>query len=410
MNYLKVSLMNVKRNKKTSIQTIILISVLTILISTFFIYSLSINSAFALLSSSKQSANNIKIVADKQLYENEDIINQIESQNINELIFNANALIIPFSSEILFEIDNINYKLKSALMLKFIDKIPENEKKEFDILYENIPLIKYGRMPANDQEIICSELVLSNLGISDIDNVINKSITISYSNDNISIKNFIIVGVIDNNYYNLEIFGGDIIPEIILPFSNIYNIDNNNVFYYIDIYFNSFFDQKDTLIFLEKILNDQYSLVKNDTSIFKSLEAQSNLIKNIYSILGLIVIIAIFINMIYILYNNINKGDHYGVLKASGFRSKDTWFLLILELLYLYILSLIISIVMIIALIFLINSYINKYIVISLFSLISLNTFLITIMVGLLIIIIASLITTLIYYKKSPYNLMNIKE
>lgn len=277
----------------------IFLMIVFMIVSSFFMYKKLEVYNIKNIKESSQSSN--KIVFTHGVEETK--LNKIfagirKDANIREIVYDSTMIFI--KNEIKTNISN----LSETSILKFRDKMPLADVIEFNSKYKGDSIYLKGRYLNNHaNEIVINKIAMDLLGLN-TNNAINTKLSLT-TNDSFNIvENYIIVGVISDDYYKISNSVQDqkIMPEIYLPYKILDALLKakpelkGKSIKTVDIYFKNYLEKEKTKnIILEKLANSQMQLVDYQPDIELSrLEKTLTIASLVISIISALLLILMF--------------------------------------------------------------------------------------------------------------------
>lgn len=225
------------------------------------------------------------------------------------------------------------------------DVLSESAFKQFQYIYPNQSLIKFGTQPIKNNEVIISEYFLNKFGVEDIKNVIGKNISVNVNGQSF-VKNYKISGVINSNLYDIEYFSFD--PQLYIMKSEkefaSYNLDKNGTFIACIGNPNNSIDVYKSL--QEKDLLKSVFYSESGAKVYAFAGKIRTAVNNIMICIIVFVLIGLIMSIYSIVSANINDScSYYGMLQAMGMKKASILWIFVLEHLFFIISSILISII-----------------------------------------------------------------
>lgn len=349
LELLKISLKNIVKRLKSSIKIFIGFSLVSMILISFFsfdkAYSNSIeelrNEGNNLYSISVRKAGYEPFTYDADAIESISGVKSAEYMRVSINLTRMNQKVI---------IDDVEYAHASYINSVYIDytkeDIPYNEREKYLSISGSENYIKYGRFINAENEFMASENIIRRWGYENSESLLGSTFRMHGDNNTIVVNDMVLVGIIDEGINNL----------LVLPLNSIIE---SQVLYSLVVYSNdyaSLIGIRDQLNILLPFSRTEISIPENEEEIL-SIKKQQGVVESLISIFGIIIVSTIIANILLSLIFSIKqKGAYYGILEANGMRKWHLFLISFIELLILFIVSLVFSFIVAINIFRLVNT------------------------------------------------------
>ena len=216
----------------------------------------------------------------------------------------------------------------------------KNDLAEFNYRYPNENVILYGNSKPQDGEVLISDYMLERFGISnDMQSLLGKEITFYIDNDRFG-NQYRIAGIINSKLYRCSNLSD--IPQIIL---------GKNALKDIPAYKAEAIFPADSFVKLPKLFEKAEKeglginiLLWDIIDTYYILDAAKNTLNKVVTVFGLLIIIAVLLNMYNILLRNIESMKTvFGLYQAIGMTKIQTIKIFIMQILFVTFVSITVS-------------------------------------------------------------------
>ena len=219
----------------------------------------------------------------------------------------------------------------------------ENTLKEYQYKYDS-DIFLCGREIQGEKELVISDYMLNRFGIyEDYDSLLNQKITFQVNRNKV-IEDYIIVGVINSNYYRV-LSECDRSQVMISGTSEIYSdLEVKELIQKVSI--SSFAESENILESIDTKYDDCY-YVSTVIYMFGMIDKFQLICKRVISIFIFVIVIAMVIKLISNVYiNRKSRAYYYGILKAIGMEEREIIWLCFCELFILLSFCMIVSVIL----------------------------------------------------------------
>lgn len=371
-NKIKIAFLNLISHRRTTSIIVINLTLITTLIICFFSYYFTLSNELNSKINLSLSCNYIQTYNLENYHE---VNNLFNNENIidYEIIYltrktNQTQTTLTISN-------NQSYTLQPDIDFQILNMnrssycFSNNEKQEMKTRFDK-EIIKSGRSPTGNNEIVLPQMLLDSFGIQFSD-IYEKEITLRVDNIDI-ISNVKVVGQIDNDYFSLmeNVDTQDLIimtnfnSDILSDYSDIVN-----AFRCRKLYISDYKDVSNILSQISKVyLDTEYFY--NAHQYYENYESLTNqiiLVKNIFSLIGGVLAFAIFVSLIITIKHDLTKKRGYlGTLRALGMRTADVYSIIYFELLNYLCLAMVVSILCSLAIMYVLSAILPAILLIEL--------------------------------------------
>ncbi len=317
---------DIKNNKRYFIRNLIFATLIFIFIATIICYSFAVKDALNTADSVNLSSNRIVAMLNKENFNNEALKEKAKDiKSAYDVRFFADKMNLGVET-IFLENENELGKV-SALDINYIDGLYDAYVKEFDAKYGKSLFIS-GRDASAKDEMVISYDLLTQLGFNNANEAIGKIVTLkskkqfaitSQPEEVTIVENMTIVGVLDKEFFTLDVYQNASMPTIIMSTQNV-DLNDNHTLLFMHVYLDSYFNIDEAIAELESIIPSDVFIAQTVASpVMASLEGQRKLVLAILAVFVVLFSIMIFANMIYECLESYKKNEyHYSVLLTSG--------------------------------------------------------------------------------------------
>lgn len=338
-----------KANKKHFIKMMIFITLFVVLGLMLFSYVKVVDKSLDKADAVNLTANSVTLNLNKADYNNSDVVSKLDKvKNVGEVhMWSSNILSGSLSL-------NVGSDKKSLLCVdvNYMDSIP----KAYDKELQGKDLgntFKFGKMSTSADEIVVS-CDLAEMISTNAEQAVGKVVSLTQSQVTIDnptggtkniFENKTIVGVLNDKISELEIYGGEFLPTIIMTNACVPAETGSQNFLFCSVYLDSYFNRDSAISEINQIFSsEEMSVLSTSSDTMVAIESQKKIMLAVLTTACALIIIALFLSYIIELLGNAKKQEgRFNVMFSCGITQKKLWLIVFVEELIVSVVSLILA-------------------------------------------------------------------
>lgn len=158
-------------------------------------------------------------------------------------------------------------------------------------------------------------------------------------------ENKTIVGVLNDKISELEIYGGEFLPTIIMTNACVPAETGSQNFLFCSVYLDSYFNRDSAISEINQIFSsEEMSVLSTSSDTMVAIESQKKIMLAVLTTACALIIIALFLSYIIELLGSAKKQEgHFNVMFSCGITQKKLWLIVFVEELIVSVVSLILA-------------------------------------------------------------------